>query len=71
MPDQKRSMSDREQVTKILNGDLRTPEDVRKLVDSGESRYAWPVGYHEMAACVMILLRKIEAIEGQLNPEDD
>ena len=65
------SSSAREQVTGILNGDSPIPQDVRDLVDSGRSKFARGSGYHEMAACVMILLRKIEAIEGQLNPEDD
>ena len=65
------SRSAREQVTGILNGDSPIPRDVRELVDSGRSKYLRGTGYNEMAAGVMILRRKSEAIEGQLNPEDD
>ena len=63
-------MSTRDEITKILNGDARIPDEVSTLVDSGKARYLRPSGYHEMAACVLILLRKIERLEGELNPED-
>ena len=62
--------SAREEITRILIGDLNkeVPSEVRDLLNS--SRFG-PRVDSRLATCVMILLKKIEQIEGELNPEDD
>ena len=62
-------ISAREEVTRILTGKgSDVPNDIREVLDSSK----WhPRVDSRLAACVIILLRRIEAIEGELNPEDD
>ena len=62
--------SAREKITRTLIGDpnKEVPSEVRDLLNS--SRLS-PRVDSRLATCVMILLKKIEQIEGELNPEDD
>ena len=62
--------SAREKITRALIGDpnKEVPSEVRDLLNS--SRLS-PRVDSRLATCVMILLKKIEQIEGELNPEDD
>ena len=58
----------REEVMQILTGrGSDVPDDIRELLDS----QWYPRVDARLAACVIILLRRIEAIEGELNPEDE
>ena len=63
-----RDLSTREEISRILLDPNNVPDDIRQFL---RRTNVFPAPDIRLGACVILLLRKIEQIEGDLNPEDN
>lgn len=54
----------------ILAGKGHDAMNARLKRAYGDPPWGTPT-YHELQACILLLLEKVERIEGELNPDDD